>query len=38
MELVTILTFSVIGGLIWGGFVFFLISAIKFETKKSNNE
>ena len=37
MEIVTILTFLIIGGLIWGGFVFFLITAIKFETKKSND-
>jgi hypothetical protein len=38
MSTVTIFTLLVVGGLVWGGFIFFLVSAIKFENNKRNYE
>jgi hypothetical protein len=38
MDLAAILTLIVVGGIVWGGFTFFLIRAIKFEKNKKLDE
>lgn len=37
MNLLTIITAVIIIGLIWGGFVFFISRAVKFEKMKKEN-
>ena len=37
MEIKGIVTFIVVGGIVWGGFIYFLLKAIKFERVKKAN-
>ena len=37
MEIEGIVTLVVVGTLVWGGFIFFLTRAIKYEKKKKQN-
>jgi len=34
MKINTLLTFFVVASIVWGGFIFFLVKAIKFEKNK----
>ncbi len=38
MNFTTILTLLIVGGIVWGGFLFFLFKAIKFESLKKQEE
>ena len=38
MELKTIITLVTVGAIVWGGFLYFLVKAIRCEKKKSENE
>lgn len=33
-----LITLIVVGGIVWGGFIYFLASAIKYERDKNSNE
>lgn len=37
MQLDTIITSLVVAGIVWGGFIFFLLKAIKYEKVKLKN-
>ena len=38
MQIQTIITFVIVAGVVWGGLIYFLYSAIKFERKKNSDE
>lgn len=38
MQIEGIITLFIVAGIVWGGFVYFLSKAIKFEKNKKNNE
>ena len=37
MQFATIITALIVAGIVWGGFIFFLIKAIKYEKVKLKN-
>lgn len=38
MQIQTIITFVIVAGIVWGGLIYFLFNAIKFERKKNTDE
>ncbi len=38
MNFSTIITLVIVGGIVWGGFIFFMVKAVKSEKIKKANE
>lgn len=38
MQIQTIITFIIVAGIVWGGLIYFLINAVKYERNKNSDE